>query len=189
MASDNTLEDFWEDLRHKRPALGVALQRTVIDAARAKALRDFFGQSSLSEEVPEWLSFDINGILDNFIQHLEDEYRSLGPAGLIELVLTNTRLSTVNLLDFIRALPADLVKQICEQGAVATSAKGIHALMSFELHYRQNPERFRREYKLTRGGDGVLEIHVQPSNQDPITFRLDNTFDMSEAVKTPAQGA
>ena len=82
MASDNTLEDFWEDLRHKRPALGVALQRTVIDAARAKALRDFFGQSSLSEEVPEWLSFDINGILDNFIQHLEDEYRSLGPAGV-----------------------------------------------------------------------------------------------------------
>jgi len=185
---DEDLEDFWSDLKNKpKPGLVTLAQHGslegTLDFACTKTLHDMRAKYEPIMDAKTWggLLNALNDIVRRLKAHIETDFRARGPAGLVELVLSDTSLSTAELKDFVRALPESLVRRICEEGATANSAKGIHALMSFEWHYRQNRARFRGDYTITRQGDGVLEASIHPSGGDLIVFRLDDSFSMRDS--------
>lgn len=185
---DEDLEDFWSDLKNKpKPGLVTLAQHGslegTLDFACNKTLHDIRAKYEPIMDAKTWggLLNALRDIIRRLKAHIEADFRARGPAGLVELVLTDTSLSIEELRGFVRALPEALLKRICEQGAASSSARGIHALMSFEWHYRQNRGRFMGDYVLIRGGDGVLEASIHPTGGAPIVFRLDDSFSMSDS--------
>ena len=176
------LEDLWQDLR------GSAVTRVdpnttegVFAIAKAETLGDIrskYGQAIDAED----LTGAANDVIERFSRHLLEGFRKRGTSGLIEMILMDTTLPVATIKGFVRALPADVIRQICEEGAIAPEARGVHALLSFERLYRLNPANFREDYSVARAGDGVLEVRVVPSSRRaPFVFRLDDRFDMTTA--------
>lgn len=183
---DDSLEDFWSDLKLKTcTPLVASLNNSVegtLDLACAKTLHDIKQKYEPVMDPKTWngLLEAVRDIIQRLKAHIYEDFRKRGPASLIEMVLVDTSLNPVELKGFVRALPESLVKRICEEGAAGSSAKGVHALLSFEWLYRTHPGRFTGDYTLNRRGDGVLEISIQPAGSGVIVFRLDDTFDMSD---------
>lgn len=183
MSDHDDLEAYWGDI--------VAAQRgPIIEASDRPG--NLKGSLELAAAKAKWdlhrKHGNDNAALDDAIQTFIDYWRgdllARGPGGLIELVLEDYKLPIEELRAFVKALPSSLLRRIIDSGAASDKAKGIHALMSVEHLWRTQRQAFRQDYSLSRGEDGIMIVVVHPAGEgaSSVTFRLDETFDLTSQV-------
>lgn len=172
MADETDLEAYWSDVRTSPALITVHNGTGRVDVAAAKAAHD-----AAKVGVPASAA---EKVIDQFLGYWRAEVLAGGIGSLIELVLEDYNLSTSELDGFIRALPQALLQRIIDQGAASSSARGIHALLAIEQHRRRHTGNVQ-DYILHRDPDRVLLVEIRRlGGQHPITFRLDETFNMAD---------
>lgn len=190
MAADDDLELYWADLHQgRRPLTRVVDLQGNIEFAREKTLFDMRQKYAENKAELNLIMYVAEETVQTFLQHWRKDLAARGSGGILDVVLEDSTLEVVELKRFIRAVPESLVQRIVKNGPTATSARGIHALLAIEYHYRVNPQKFTRDYDLVRDDHGVLSVTFYPKdtsrdpshpNPGPFTFRLDETFDLSD---------
>jgi hypothetical protein len=180
-SDEHDLEGYWSDF-HTSTLLQPRGSEGGLELAAAKAR---FDTTLKYQDEPDAAKVAqiANSAIDAFRQHWQEELLCRGPGGIVDLILMDQGLTIPELKIFLRALPESLIKRIVNSGATGSSAKGIHALLAIEYHYRINRQQFTRDYALTRDAETLVVTAYPVRTPEPLQFRLDDTFDLSDMPK------
>lgn len=115
-----------------------------------------------------------------FLEAWYDELHAGDTVNLIAVVMEGSDLTVEELHCFVKALPTSLLKRICENPS--PSASGLQALLAIESERRKGNT---TDYDLSRDPlDGKVRVTFHPIQafNTPISFRLDETFEIKTNV-------
>src|SRR5574338_358920 len=195
MPEDTELEAYWDELKQARlvelsgsvgdfrDSLRDAAAKTAADL-QLQFFKELVGRQVGSEEIGRLVATAVELFLKNWYEDL----RHRDPASLVEVVLAGHTIPVEELKGFVRALPLSLVERIVKQGGLSDSGSGIHALLAVEWHHRQQKG---VDYQLHRDPmDSKLVVTTFPAKLGgrPLTFRLDEKFEIqSESGVDPSR--
>jgi hypothetical protein len=196
VAEDNDLESYWAEVRQAPRSITLVTGRVGnvregLELAALKTSHDLSEKFKASVGKPIDLDFLTSLVADGvgmFLKHWCEDLRHRDTASLVEVVLEGRMLPIDELKAFVRALPKTLLDRVLKEGGFGTTGSGIHALLAVEWHFR---ERSGRDYELRRDPtDDKLVITAYPSslNGAAVTFRLDEKFQLDDAVGVNPDG-
>lgn len=192
---EDDLQDDWAEFRPRSPIQPAGQPGNILSGLDVAAVK---AEADLREEAARYASKGSGGLslpqliavgVRQFLRHFTEELRCRDTASLIEIIMSDSRMTPDELKGFIRALPESLVQRIVTNGATLASVRGIHGLLAIELDHRS---RSRSTDYLLRKVGSTLEVTLYPPhlNGRSVTFTLDESFELgSSKPKDESQDA
>jgi hypothetical protein len=177
------LEEFWDVVKVDRVQVcpeEADGPEAVIDRALSKLDRDLPGilkkeYTGRTFQVPEHLIAILMIFARKLLNNLYLEQQQQDVSVLIQLFLEVPSLPPIDMKDFIRSLPRDLLNRILVRLEERPRKTGLQALLSIETMWRDRS--LHQDYEVHKDGEGKLIVTFYPiEHPGPLSFRLRELF-------------